>query len=201
MAKRNHLDDFTRGRMIRKLEEGGSLTSLGEQIGINKSFISLTWKAFQTIGSAVRKVVADLFTKFNEVNLTVQGDSIVFFKTEAFSAFLSGIKPKKYNTGGSDVGRYCTYVHHLAAFYSDFETRSKLLQTKDYDLPSAMELLKNRKDFFKDFRSDTAFKEMLCDAREFADELNIPTHFELTQHVIEFEEGMLISTMRQEMIR
>ncbi|GFX02609.1 uncharacterized protein TNCV_728631 [Trichonephila clavipes] len=44
-----------------------------------------------------------------------------------------------------------------------------------------MELLKNRKYFFKDLRSDTAFNEMLCDAREFADELDIPANFELTQ--------------------
>ncbi|GFY34456.1 DUF4371 domain-containing protein [Trichonephila clavipes] len=78
---------------------------------------------------------------------------------------------------------------------------SKLLQTKDYDLPSAMELLKNCKDFFKDLRSDTAFNEMLCDARELTDEIDIPFNFELTQHVIEFEEEMLILTMRHEMIR
>ncbi|GFU38564.1 DUF4371 domain-containing protein [Trichonephila clavipes] len=58
---------------------------------------------------------------------------------------------------------------------------SKLLQTKDYYLPSAMELLKNCKDFFKDLRSDTAFNEMLCDARELADEIDIAVNFELTQ--------------------
>ncbi|PRD21759.1 UNVERIFIED_CONTAM: hypothetical protein NCL1_50922 [Trichonephila clavipes] len=56
-----------------------------------------------------------------------------------------------------------------------------LLQTEDYDLPSAMEHLKNRKDFSKDLRSDTALNEMLCDAREFADEIDIPSNFELTQ--------------------
>ncbi|GFS68381.1 uncharacterized protein TNCV_3000621 [Trichonephila clavipes] len=44
-----------------------------------------------------------------------------------------------------------------------------------------MELLKNCKDFFKDLRSDTAFNEMLCDARELADEIDIPANFELTQ--------------------
>ncbi|GFX77439.1 DUF4371 domain-containing protein [Trichonephila clavipes] len=59
--------------------------------------------------------------------------------------------------------------------------RSKLLQTKDYDLQSAMELLKSRKDFFKDLRSETAINEMLCDAREFPDELDILANFELTQ--------------------
>ncbi|GFU49809.1 uncharacterized protein TNCV_2930741 [Trichonephila clavipes] len=44
-----------------------------------------------------------------------------------------------------------------------------------------MEFLKNRKDFFKDLRLDTALNEMLCDAREFADEIDIPANFELTQ--------------------
>ncbi|GFV97753.1 uncharacterized protein TNCV_2313381 [Trichonephila clavipes] len=44
-----------------------------------------------------------------------------------------------------------------------------------------MEFLKNRKDFFKDLRLDTALNEMLCDAREFADEIYIPANFELTQ--------------------
>ncbi|GFX89224.1 DUF4371 domain-containing protein [Trichonephila clavipes] len=58
---------------------------------------------------------------------------------------------------------------------------NKLLQTEDYDLPSAMEFLKNRKDFFKDLRLDTTLNEMLCDAREFADEIDIPANFELTQ--------------------
>ncbi|GFV80052.1 uncharacterized protein TNCV_4654691 [Trichonephila clavipes] len=53
--------------------------------------------------------------------------------------------------------------------------------TEDYDLPSSMEFLKNRKDFFKDLRLGTALNEMLCDAREFADKIDIPANFELTQ--------------------
>ncbi|GFW66963.1 uncharacterized protein TNCV_4688481 [Trichonephila clavipes] len=44
-----------------------------------------------------------------------------------------------------------------------------------------MEFLKNLKDFFKDLRLDTALNEMLRDAREFADEIDIPANFELTQ--------------------
>ncbi|GFS65110.1 uncharacterized protein TNCV_1636031 [Trichonephila clavipes] len=44
-----------------------------------------------------------------------------------------------------------------------------------------MEFLKNRKDFFKDLRLDTALNEMLCNAREFADEIDIPANFVLTQ--------------------
>ncbi|GFV76092.1 transposable element Tcb2 transposase [Trichonephila clavipes] len=56
MAGRNHLDDFTRGRMIGKLEEGRTVTSVAAEFGINKSVVSRAWKAFQTTGTAVRKV-------------------------------------------------------------------------------------------------------------------------------------------------
>ncbi|GFX79415.1 transposable element Tcb2 transposase [Trichonephila clavipes] len=56
MARRNHLDDITRGRMIGKLEEGRTVTSVAAELGINKSAVSRTWKAFQTTGTAVRKV-------------------------------------------------------------------------------------------------------------------------------------------------
>ncbi|GFU67886.1 transposable element Tcb2 transposase [Trichonephila clavipes] len=56
MAIRNHLDDFTRGRMIGKLEEGRTVTSVAAEFGINKSVVSRAWKAFQNTGTAVRKV-------------------------------------------------------------------------------------------------------------------------------------------------
>ncbi|GFU79730.1 transposable element Tcb2 transposase [Trichonephila clavipes] len=55
MARRNHLDDFTRGRMIGKLEEGRTVTSVAAEFGINKVSFRALRKAFQTIGSAVRK--------------------------------------------------------------------------------------------------------------------------------------------------
>ncbi|GFV48815.1 transposable element Tcb2 transposase [Trichonephila clavipes] len=48
MARRNHLDDFTRGRMIGKLEEGRTVTSVAAEFGINKSVVSRASKAFQT---------------------------------------------------------------------------------------------------------------------------------------------------------
>ncbi|GFX48276.1 transposable element Tcb2 transposase [Trichonephila clavipes] len=50
MARRNHMDDFTRGRMIGKLEEGRTVTSVAAEFGINKSVVSRAWKAFQTSG-------------------------------------------------------------------------------------------------------------------------------------------------------
>ncbi|GFX46767.1 transposable element Tcb2 transposase [Trichonephila clavipes] len=54
--EKNHLDDFTRGRIIGKLEEGRTVTSVAAEFGINKSVVSRAWKAFQTTGTAVRKV-------------------------------------------------------------------------------------------------------------------------------------------------
>ncbi|GFV21744.1 transposable element Tcb2 transposase [Trichonephila clavipes] len=56
MARRNHLDDFTRGRMIGKLEEGRTVTSVAAEFGINKSVVSRTWEVFQITGTAIRKV-------------------------------------------------------------------------------------------------------------------------------------------------
>ncbi|GFV42952.1 transposable element Tcb2 transposase [Trichonephila clavipes] len=55
MARRNHLDDFTPGRMIGNLEEGRIVTSVAAEFGINKSVVSRAWKAFQTTATAVRK--------------------------------------------------------------------------------------------------------------------------------------------------
>ncbi|GFX68253.1 transposable element Tcb2 transposase [Trichonephila clavipes] len=56
MARRNHLDDFTRGRMIGKLEKGRTVTSVAAEFGINKIVVSRAWKAFQTTCRAVRKI-------------------------------------------------------------------------------------------------------------------------------------------------
>ncbi|GFV62432.1 transposable element Tcb2 transposase [Trichonephila clavipes] len=56
MGRRNPLDDFTRGRMVGKLEEGRTVTSVAAEFGINKCAISRVWKAFETTGTAVRKV-------------------------------------------------------------------------------------------------------------------------------------------------
>ncbi|GFX62180.1 transposable element Tcb2 transposase [Trichonephila clavipes] len=56
MARRNHVDYITRGRMIEILEEGRTVTSVAAEFGINKSVVSRAWKAFKTRGTAVRKV-------------------------------------------------------------------------------------------------------------------------------------------------
>ncbi|GFU63419.1 transposable element Tc1 transposase [Trichonephila clavipes] len=48
---RRHLDAFTRGRIIGKLEEGRSVTA---KFGIAHSIVSRLWRQFQTTGTAIR---------------------------------------------------------------------------------------------------------------------------------------------------
>ncbi|GFW23171.1 transposable element Tc3 transposase [Trichonephila clavipes] len=51
---RRHLDAFTRGRIIGKLEEGRSVTSVAAEFGIAPSIVSGLWRQFQTTGTAIR---------------------------------------------------------------------------------------------------------------------------------------------------
>ncbi|GFT31111.1 transposable element Tcb2 transposase [Trichonephila clavipes] len=48
------LDAFTRGRIIGKLEEGRSVTSVAAEFGIAHSIVSRLWRQFQTTGTAIR---------------------------------------------------------------------------------------------------------------------------------------------------
>ncbi|GFT74778.1 transposable element Tcb2 transposase [Trichonephila clavipes] len=50
---RRHLDAFTRGRIIGKLEEGCSVTSVAAEFGIAHSIVSRLWRQFQTTGTAI----------------------------------------------------------------------------------------------------------------------------------------------------
>ncbi|GFV72827.1 transposable element Tcb2 transposase [Trichonephila clavipes] len=51
---RRHLVAFTRGRIIGKLEEGRSVTSVAAEFGIAHSIVSRLWRQFQTTGTALR---------------------------------------------------------------------------------------------------------------------------------------------------
>ncbi|GFU63555.1 hypothetical protein TNCV_4255961 [Trichonephila clavipes] len=51
---RRHLDAFTRGRIIGKLEEGRSVTSVAAEFGIAHSIVSRLRRQFQTTGTAIR---------------------------------------------------------------------------------------------------------------------------------------------------
>ncbi|KFM62252.1 Transposable element Tcb1 transposase, partial [Stegodyphus mimosarum] len=48
------MDAFTRGRIIGKLEEGRSVTSVAAEFGIAHSIVSRLWRQFQTTGTAIR---------------------------------------------------------------------------------------------------------------------------------------------------
>ncbi|GFW34620.1 transposable element Tcb1 transposase [Trichonephila clavipes] len=51
---RRHLDAFTRGRIIGKLEECRSVTSVAAEFGIAHSIASRLWRQFKTTGTAIR---------------------------------------------------------------------------------------------------------------------------------------------------
>ncbi|GFX31985.1 transposable element Tcb2 transposase [Trichonephila clavipes] len=51
-----NLDAFTRGRIIGKLEEGRSVTSVAAEFGIAHSIVSRLWRQFQTTGTAIRGI-------------------------------------------------------------------------------------------------------------------------------------------------
>ncbi|GFS54852.1 transposable element Tcb2 transposase [Trichonephila clavipes] len=54
MLSVRQLDAFTRGRIIGKLEEGRSVTSVAAEFGIAHSIVSRLWRQFQTTGTAIR---------------------------------------------------------------------------------------------------------------------------------------------------
>ncbi|GFV24531.1 transposable element Tcb1 transposase [Trichonephila clavipes] len=51
---KRHLDAFIRDRIIGKLEEGRSVTSVAAEFGIAHSIVSRLWRQFQTTGTAIR---------------------------------------------------------------------------------------------------------------------------------------------------
>ncbi|GFW88597.1 transposable element Tcb1 transposase [Trichonephila clavipes] len=51
---RRHLDASTRGRIIGKLEEGRSVTSVAAEFGIAHIIVLRLWRQFQTTGTAIR---------------------------------------------------------------------------------------------------------------------------------------------------
>ncbi|GFU69414.1 transposable element Tcb1 transposase [Trichonephila clavipes] len=51
---RRRLDAFKRGRIIGKLEEGRSVTSVAAEFGIAPQHRFTTWRQFQTTGTAIQ---------------------------------------------------------------------------------------------------------------------------------------------------
>ncbi|GFU54538.1 transposable element Tcb1 transposase [Trichonephila clavipes] len=50
MSSRHHIDDFMRGRIIGKIEEGRKITVVAREFHIAHSVVSRLWKSFKTTG-------------------------------------------------------------------------------------------------------------------------------------------------------
>ncbi|GFX22927.1 hypothetical protein TNCV_2086351 [Trichonephila clavipes] len=50
MSSRHHIDDFMRGRITGKIEEGRKITDVAREFDIAHSVVSRLWKSFKTTG-------------------------------------------------------------------------------------------------------------------------------------------------------
>ncbi|GFS58601.1 HTH_Tnp_Tc3_2 domain-containing protein [Trichonephila clavipes] len=55
MSSRHHIDDFMRGRIIGKIEEGRKITDIARELDIAHSVVSRLWKSFKTTGMCSRR--------------------------------------------------------------------------------------------------------------------------------------------------
>ncbi|GFW28778.1 HTH_Tnp_Tc3_2 domain-containing protein [Trichonephila clavipes] len=55
MFSRHHIDDFMRGRIIGKIEEGRKITDVARVFHITHSVVSRLWKSFKTTGMCSRR--------------------------------------------------------------------------------------------------------------------------------------------------
>ncbi|GFU64920.1 transposable element Tcb2 transposase [Trichonephila clavipes] len=55
MSSRHHIDDFMRGRIIGKIEEGREITDAAREFDIAHSVVSRLWKSFKTTGMCSRR--------------------------------------------------------------------------------------------------------------------------------------------------
>ncbi|GFV87309.1 hypothetical protein TNCV_4032811 [Trichonephila clavipes] len=55
MSSRHHIDDFMRGRIIGKIEEGLKITDVAREFDIAHSVVSRLWKSFKTTGMCSRR--------------------------------------------------------------------------------------------------------------------------------------------------
>ncbi|GFU89089.1 transposable element Tcb1 transposase [Trichonephila clavipes] len=55
MSSRHHIDDFMRGRIIGKIEEGRKITHVARVFDIAHSVVSRLWKSFKTTGMCSRR--------------------------------------------------------------------------------------------------------------------------------------------------
>ncbi|GFV79411.1 hypothetical protein TNCV_1903831 [Trichonephila clavipes] len=55
MSSRHHIEDFMRGRIIGKIEEGRKITEVARVFDITHSVVSRLWKSFKTTGMCSRR--------------------------------------------------------------------------------------------------------------------------------------------------
>ncbi|GFV59674.1 transposable element Tcb1 transposase [Trichonephila clavipes] len=55
MSSRHHIDDFMRGRIIGKIEEGRKITDVAREFDIAHGVVSRLWKSFKTTGMCSRR--------------------------------------------------------------------------------------------------------------------------------------------------
>ncbi|GFU06935.1 transposable element Tc1 transposase [Trichonephila clavipes] len=55
MCSRHHIDDFMRGQIIGKIEEGRKITDVAREFDIAHSVVSRLWKSFKTTGMCSRR--------------------------------------------------------------------------------------------------------------------------------------------------
>ncbi|GFV26243.1 transposable element Tc1 transposase [Trichonephila clavipes] len=55
MSSRHHIDDFMRGQIIGKIEEGRKITDVAREFDIAHSVVSRLWKSFKTTGMCSRR--------------------------------------------------------------------------------------------------------------------------------------------------
>ncbi|GFV78891.1 HTH_Tnp_Tc3_2 domain-containing protein [Trichonephila clavipes] len=55
MSSRHHIDDFMRGRIIGKIEEGRKITDVAREFDIAHSVVSRLWKSFKTTEMCSRR--------------------------------------------------------------------------------------------------------------------------------------------------
>ncbi|GFW89264.1 transposable element Tcb2 transposase [Trichonephila clavipes] len=55
MSSRHHIDDFMRGGIIGKIEEGRKITDVAREFDIAHSVVSRLWKSFKTTGMCSRR--------------------------------------------------------------------------------------------------------------------------------------------------
>ncbi|GFV34373.1 transposable element Tcb2 transposase [Trichonephila clavipes] len=55
MSSSHHIDDFMRGRIIGKIEEGRKITDVAREFDIAHSVVSRLWKSFKTTGMCSRR--------------------------------------------------------------------------------------------------------------------------------------------------